>query len=123
MTFYNEQVIKLCDELFSKEYQINQIAVAKLFIDSHFSDNIDLNCLSGVSLFSKFHFIRLFKRYYGRTPYQYLTEVRVARAKQLLKSGIPVSQACFSVGFDSVTSFTGLFKKITGSTPSGCKVK
>jgi AraC-like DNA-binding protein len=50
-------------------------------------------------------------------PYQYLREIRVSNAKQYLKEGMAVAETCYSVGFDSITSFTGLFKKMTGFTP------
>lgn len=52
------------------------------------------------------------------TPHQYLKHVRIDKAKEFLKKGIPVSQVCFLVGFDSVSSFSGLFSKTVGSSPS-----
>lgn len=55
---------------------------------------------------------------YGKTPYQYLTSVRIEKAKLLLQTNISVTDVCFSVGFDSISSFTGLFKRITLKTPS-----
>ena len=119
MTFYNEQVLKIRDQNFSDDYQIGQIIRAKQFIDHHYVNKIDLRNISGTSFFSKFYFIRLFKKYYGRTPYQYLIEVRIAKAKQLLKSGLTSAETCYSVGFDSIPSFSTLFKKITGLTTSG----
>jgi AraC-like DNA-binding protein len=117
MTFYHQQILKLNQQLYSKEYLCNQVIQSKLYIDNHYSKNITLADITTSAHFSKFHFLRLFKKFYGTTPYQYLTEVRIKEAKQNLQSGMTVSEACFSVGFDSVTSFIGLFKKITGTTP------
>jgi AraC-like DNA-binding protein len=105
-------------EQYQKVHIYRRIVQAKLFIDRHFSEKIDLDNISDEAHFSKFHFIRLFRNIYGKTPYHYLSQVRIDRAKQLLINNISVSEVCFSVGFDSVTSFTGLFKKSTGLTPS-----
>lgn len=87
-------------------------------MDSHYQEPIDLNAIAKEAFISKFHFIRLFKQIYGNTPHQYLTYVRVEKAKGFLKSDVSVAEVCYSVGFDSVSSFTGLFKKCVGKTPS-----
>jgi AraC-like DNA-binding protein len=105
-------------EQYSKVYLYRRIVQAKLFIDSNYADNIDLDSISGEAYFSKFHFIRQFKKIYGKTPHQYLTVVRIERAIQLLRADNSVSEACFSVGFESLSSFSGLFKRIVGLTPS-----
>jgi AraC-like DNA-binding protein len=117
MTFYHEQILKIKTEVYSKEYLCEQVIQSKLFIEKEFSKNISLDDIATKAFFSKFHFIRLFKRHYGRTPYQYLKEVRITKAKSLLQAGMTVKEVCVSVGFDSITSFTGLFKKITGFSP------
>lgn len=87
-------------------------------MDSHFSESIDLDNIADEAYFSKFHFIRLFKTIYRQTPHQYLIQVRVERAKELLRQGRSVSETCAAVGFESITSFTGLFKKLTHQSPS-----
>lgn len=110
-------------EIYPKIYLYKRIVQAKLFIDSHFSENIDLNNIAEEACFSKFHFIRLFKTTYGKTPHQYLIWVRIENAKELLKKRISVSEACYTVGFESVSSFTGLFKKCTGLSPSAYQLQ
>jgi AraC-like DNA-binding protein len=92
--------------------------LAKLFIDGHYAEDIDLEAMAGEAAFSKFHFIRLFKMAYGKTPHQYLTVVRIEQAKLLLQKDMPVGEVCFSVGFDGISSFTHLFKRFTRLTPS-----
>lgn len=103
---------------YPKVYLYRRIVQAKLFIDNNYTDKIDLNSISDEAYFSKFHFIRLFKSAYGKTPHQYLKYVRIEKAKELLKNNISVSEACFSVGFDSLSSFSGLFSKVVGKSPS-----
>jgi AraC-like DNA-binding protein len=104
-------------EQYPRQYLYLRTVRAKLFIDINFASNIDLNKIAGEACFSKFHFVRLFKNIYGRTPHQYLTDVRVEKAKEYLAEGQTVAAACFNVGFDSVSSFAGLFKRRTGLTP------
>ena len=103
---------------YPKVYKYCRIIKAKIFIDKNFDEKIDLDNISEESCFSKFHFIRLFKKAYGKTPHQYLKDVRMGRAMQLLHQKISVAEVCFAVGFESVSSFTGLFKKTIGLTPS-----
>ncbi len=114
MTGYNDYAM----EQYPKVYLYRRIVQAKLFIDNNYADKIDLNNISDEACFSKFHFVRLFKSIYGKTPHQYLIAVRLDKARQLLRTGTPVSETCFMVGFDSLTSFSGLFKRFAGMSPS-----
>lgn len=108
----------MATEHYPKVYLYRRIVQAKLFIDNHYAEKIDLSNISGEASFSKFHFMRLFKNVYGKTPHHYLTDVRIDKALQLLRTGSPVTDACFLVGFTSLTSFSGLFKRIVGMSPS-----
>jgi len=103
---------------YPKMYLYRRIVQSKLFIDVHYATVIHLDAIADEAFFSKFHFMRLFKQTYGKTPYQYLTGVRIEKAKQLLQNDVPVSEVCDAVGFDSITSFTNLFKKRVGQTPA-----
>jgi methylphosphotriester-DNA--protein-cysteine methyltransferase len=105
-------------EQYEKIYLYQRIVRAKLFIDKYYADNINLNNISDQAHFSKFHFIRLFKSIYGLTPNHYLIKVRMDNAKIILASGCSVLETSVMVGFDSPTSFAGMFKKIAGQTPS-----
>jgi AraC-like DNA-binding protein len=105
-------------ENFPKIYLYRRVVQAKFFIDNNFRDGIDLNDIADEAFYSRFHFIRLFKMAYGKTPHQYLTWVRIENAKLLLQTEMSIADVCFEVGFDSISSFTGLFKRITTLTPS-----
>jgi len=105
-------------ENYPKIYLYQRIVQAKLFIDTHFGSEIDLDNIANHAAFSKFHFIRLFKKIYGNTPHQYLTKVRIENAKELLQKENSVTDTCFTVGFNSVSSFSGLFRHYTKFSPS-----
>jgi AraC-like DNA-binding protein len=105
-------------ELYPKVYLYRRIVKAKLFIDTHFAENIDLDNIADEAFFSKFHFIRLFKKTYAKTPHQYLTYVRIEKSQLLLQTDLSVAEVCYAVGFDSISSFTGLFKRLVGKTPA-----
>ncbi|SHN17774.1 helix-turn-helix domain-containing protein [Mucilaginibacter sp. OK098] len=104
--------------LYPKIYLYRRIVYAKLFIDDHFADRIDLDNIADEAFFSKFHFIRVFHSVYNKTPHQYLSFVRIEKAKQLLATDMIAANVCYAVGFESVTSFTGLFKRMVGQTPA-----
>jgi AraC-like DNA-binding protein len=65
-----------------------------------------------------FHFHRLFRAVFGRTPHEYIQLRRLERAARLLKSSdAPVELICAECGFASVTSFTTLFRREKGLPP------
>src|SRR5690348_12790255 len=103
-------------EQYEKIYLYTRIVRAKLFIDAHYADRIDLDNIADQAHFSKFHFIRLFKSIYGSTPHHYLISVRMEQAKLLLATDVTVLETSQMVGFDSATSFTAVFKKYSGKT-------
>lgn len=100
-----------------KAYMYRRIVEAKAYIDAHFAERIDLDNVSDQACFSKYHFHRLFKQAFGKTPHQYLTQLRLQQAQTLLSSGNSVQETCFEVGFESLPSFVSLFKKHIGQTP------
>jgi len=103
---------------YPKIYLYKRIVQAKCFIDKHYPDKIDVGNIADEAFFSKFHFIRLFKKVYGKTPHQYLTSVRIANAILLFEKNTAVGEVCFLVGFESLSSFSALFKKATGLAPA-----
>ena len=95
-----------------------RIAVAKVFIDENYQTDIDLEQISRQAFLSRFHFHRLFRQVYKRTPLQYITQKRLDKAKDLLSENKPVTEVCNEVGFESLGSFSILFKKEIGFPPT-----
>ena len=120
-TYYNRQVADMSAALYSNVYLIKQLISAKHFIDNNYSDEVTLDDICKAACISRFHLIRSFRKLYGRTPYQYLTSVRINKAMELLKDNVPVTEVCYAVGFSSSTAFTGLFKKKNGVPPVAFK--
>lgn len=95
-----------------------RIVAAKIFIDENFQEDISLEDISQHAFLSRFHFHRLFSAVYKTTPHQYLTRKRIDKAKDLLSEHKPITEVCNAVGFESLSSFSGLFKKEIGSAPT-----
>ncbi len=95
-----------------------KIVDAKVFIDEHFDSPIGLDAIAGEACLSRFHFHRLFRRIYKRTPHQYLTFKRIDQAQRMLGAAdCTIGEVVAEVGFESVGSFSMLFKKETGVAP------
>jgi AraC-like DNA-binding protein len=96
----------------------NRIVSAKLFIDENFHLTIGLHTIAKNACMSRYHFHRLFTSVYKITPHQYLTRKRISKAVDLLdKNEMSITEVCNSVGFESLGSFSMLFKKEIGFPP------
>ncbi len=88
-------------------------------IDIQYAQPLDLNELARTANLSRYYFLRVFRGAFHMTPHEYLTRKRIERAKELLaESNLPVTEICFEVGFESLGSFSTLFHRITGWSPS-----
>jgi AraC-like DNA-binding protein len=115
MSFYRDEIARLNKALYPHDDLTKQIIQSKFYIDKHFSENINLDKIAARPGF-KISFYTLFKKYYGRTPNQYLQEIRIENAKKIFTKGKNIDE-CSVIGFTSKTSFISLFKKKTGTTP------
>ncbi|WCN15075.1 helix-turn-helix domain-containing protein [Marinomonas mediterranea] len=90
---------------------------AKEYLQDNYTKEVALDELCQVACLSKFHFLRSFKDYTGMTPHQYWLNIRINRARQALKSGIPVSNVANIFGFNDLSHFNRRFKPVFGMTP------
>jgi AraC family transcriptional regulator len=89
------------------------------FIYANYDRDISLDDLARVSCLSRFHFLRLFKIAFQKTPYQFINDVRVQRSKELLKhTDIDVRTISSTVGFTSSSSFSRMFFQQMGVYPT-----
>lgn len=100
------------------EYMEKFIYICK-YINEHYNEELTLEEVADLAGFSKYHFGRLFHQFTDTTFYQYVNQVRISNAKELLLNpNFSVTDVALRSGFSSPTPFLRLFKKITGFTPT-----
>jgi len=88
-------------------------------VDAHYFEPISVSDMANAAGLSRAHFSREFSKAFGESPRQYLLTRRLERAASLLRAtDWPVSRVCFTVGLESVGSFTSTFGRIFGKSPS-----
>lgn len=89
------------------------------YIYTYFQKDLSLDELASVSCMSKFHFLRLFKTAFGKTPHQFISEVKISQAKnRLVKTSHDVKEIARSLGFKDASTFSRLFKNQVGVYPT-----
>jgi AraC-like DNA-binding protein len=95
------------------------IYAALAHLERSATEELRLTDLARLAGLSPFHFLRLFKREMGITPYQYLIMARIRRAVGLLRdTRSPVTQIAFEVGFGDLSNFINTFRREIGCSPS-----
>jgi AraC family transcriptional regulator len=90
----------------------------KDYMDSFFGDPLRLAEVANQACLSPYHFHRLFREVFRETPNQYLQRKRLAKAQRLLeRSEQSVTDICLEVGFESISSFSALFRRTFGYPP------
>ncbi|MDC0712564.1 AraC family transcriptional regulator [Stigmatella sp. ncwal1] len=91
---------------------------ARDFLEAHPGENITLEQLSRHAGLSVFHLVRVFRRKLGLPPHAYQIELRVRRARELLRQGLPPGHVAATLGFSDQSHLTREFKRRVGLTPS-----
>lgn len=100
------------EEIYRRVYR------ARDYIAASIDQPLTLKEMARVACLSPNHFMRMFKQVFHLTPYQYLTNLRLERARQLLdQTRLPITEICFLVGFESLGYFSWLFHKRVGLSP------
>jgi YesN/AraC family two-component response regulator len=95
------------------------ITRAKEFIHEHQAENLRLGHVAKAVNTSTFYFCKIFKKVTGINFTDYLSRVRIEKSKNLLLNpNLRVSEIAFEVGFQSLTHFNRVFKKILGQSPT-----
>jgi AraC-like DNA-binding protein len=99
--------------------EVPVIKKAKEFMREHQAEKISLGVVARAVNMSAFYFCKMFKKVAGINFTDYLSRVRIERAQNLLLNpNLRVSEIAFEVGFQSLTHFNRVFKKITGQSPT-----
>ena len=87
------------------------------FTDEHYARKVTLNEVSELCSMSREAFCRYFKKATGQSYLDFLNQYRVTQAKLLLSRGEGVSQVGYQTGFESLSYFSRMFKRLTGESP------
>ena len=93
------------------------VRLSREYLEEHAQENVTLPALARSAGLSAFHLCRIFREAVGMTPHSYQTQVRVRRAKSLLRAGLPITLAAAEAGFYDQAHLTRHFKRIVGVTP------
>lgn len=89
-----------------------------VYIDESLGESLKVRELAERVGLSPFHFARMFRRSVGRPPHGYLTDLRMERAKRLLReTQLSLAQVATRVGYQTQAHFTGVFHREVGMTP------
>ena len=84
-TFYEREVERIAQDHLLMEYQYIHIRNSTAFMKKYHAEKIELGDIAAAAFMSRFYYIRIFKQIYGVTPRQYLKDLRISKAKELLK--------------------------------------
>ncbi|MBD1847695.1 AraC family transcriptional regulator [Cyanobacteria bacterium FACHB-63] len=104
-------------ELPSIGSEMRAVTQARNYLEEHYNQNISLEQLSEITGLQSLRLLRAFRKQLGLPPHQYLIQIRIARAKQNLTKGIPISSVAIATGFTDQSHLTRHFKRIVGATP------
>src|SRR5438105_1709537 len=104
--------------LATREELYRRLHRARDFIASCYAEPLSVADVARVAAMSPFHLHRAFKRAFGVTPMRFLQSRRLAAARAMLGGGARVTDVCFAVGFESLGSFSALYRRRFGAPPS-----
>jgi AraC family transcriptional regulator len=103
----------------TREELYRRLHYARDYAAALFHQPITLDDLASVACLSPNHLLRTFKSVFGQTPHQFITALRLEEAQRLLRTTRqPVTGICFAVGFESLGTFSWLFHRRFGLSPS-----
>jgi AraC-like DNA-binding protein len=121
LTIFAQHLSTLSNQLMVQEATAESPAVAKarVFIAEHQSEELSLSQVASAVNMSAFYFCKTFKKATGMTFTEYLARVRVEKVKNLLLNPHKrVSEAAYEAGFQSLSQFNRVFRRIAGESPS-----
>ena len=107
------------DVAYDKVRKVNKLIE---FMTEHYHHQITLDTLASSIKISPNYLCTLFKEVTNKTPTEYLLNIRINKAKELLKDGLSVTEVSSVVGFNDIYYFSKCFKKYSGLSPSQYKL-
>lgn len=117
---YTESAQRSIDATASKQREyVEKITTVCNYVGEHFAEDLSLEDVAELAGFSKYHFTRLFRQVTNVSFYKFLSQKRIAYAKELLISGnYSIMEVAYLSGFSSHGAFTRMFKQVTGQAPN-----
>jgi len=126
LAHFAEQLGQLSNQLTLKQSQMEppSITRAKEFIARHLSEDISLDNVAQSAHMSRFYFCKMFRKHTGLNFTDYVSRLRIERAKELLMNpNLRVSEIAYEIGFQSLTHFNRVFRRLVGRAPTEFRVK
>ncbi|MCR5291730.1 MAG: response regulator [Eubacterium sp.] len=122
--WFTSKITNVCHNILTKkeESTVDIIKNAKLYIEQNYSKDLILDDVAKELQISPYYFSKLFKKRTGVNFIEYLTNLRIEKAKNLLRnSQKSIKEICVEVGYSDANYFSRTFKKNVGVTPSEYK--
>ncbi|HOR87057.1 MAG TPA: helix-turn-helix transcriptional regulator [Bacillota bacterium] len=121
--FSIEVIRKVCNDNAEDNPKVDDINKKKVekvagYMNDCYSKDCSLDCLAEMAGMSKYHLIRFFRQIMGKSPYDYLIDIRIEKAKKLLMNrDISVADIAAKCGFNHASHFSYVFRKRIGISP------
>ena len=122
------QMLAIRDEYFSEKPYMESSIYSRFpdilvsvgnYVSEHFAEDLTLEDVASLAGFSKYHFTRLFRQVTSVSFYKFLSQKRIAHAKELLISGeYSIMEVAYLSGFSSHGAFARMFRQVTGVSPN-----
>ncbi len=126
LTIFAQHLASLSNQLMvtSRTAESPMVTRAKQFIAEHQDEELSLRQVAGAVNTSAFYFCKMFKQATGLTFTDYLARVRIEKVKNLLMNPHKrISEAAYEAGFQSLSQFNRVFRKIVGESPTTWREK
>ena len=99
-------------------YDEKTVAILQ-YLNNHLTEPVSIDALAEHFYLSKYHMMRRFKAETGYTIHAYLSEKRLMLAREYIRAGMPVMQACEACGYGDYSSFSRAYRKLFSASPRG----
>jgi len=126
LTIFAQHLASLSNQLMvsAKQAESPMISRAKVYISEHQDEELSLRQVAGAVNTSAFYFCKMFKQATGLTFTDYLARIRIEKVKNLLLNPHKrISEAAYEAGFQSLSQFNRVFRKIAGEAPTVWRAK
>jgi AraC-like DNA-binding protein len=126
LQFFADHLSMKCNQLAVRQANAEPIAVARAkdYIREHLQDDITLADVARAACTSTFYICKLFKRHTGLNFTEYVSRLRIEKARELLANpNLRISEIAYEVGFQSLTHFNRVFRKLIGEAPTSYREK